>query len=73
MSRECSFILSATDLEVSPMYAVVQSLHEFVDKLACFIFRTWVSGFPIVFVEANATRIPSGLSVLLIAFEIFGT
>ncbi len=28
VSRECSFILSATDLEVSPTYTVVQSWHE---------------------------------------------
>ncbi len=34
---------------------------------------TWVRDFHSVFVEANSTRIPSGLSVLRIASEIFGT
>ncbi len=34
---------------------------------------TWVIDFLSVFVEANATGIPSGSSVLLIASEIFGT
>ncbi len=33
---------------------------------------TWVSNFTTVLVEANATRMPSGLSVFLIASEIFG-
>ncbi len=78
MSREYSFILSTTGLEVSPMYTVVQSWHEsfYTSWLVLYLgieSLTWVSDFPRVFIEVNATRLPYGLSVLLIASEIFGT
>ncbi len=60
------------------MYTVVQSWHESLltswPALSLGIESlTWASDFRSVFVETNATRIPSGLSVLLIASEIFGT
>ncbi len=60
------------------MYTVVQSWHEnlLTSWLALSLgieSLTWVSDFPRVLVEVNATRIPSGLSVLPIASEIFGT
>ncbi len=54
VSRECSLVLSVTDLEVSPMFIVVQSWHESFSKSL-----TWVSDFSSVFVEVSATRIPS--------------
>ncbi len=60
------------------MYTVVQSWHESLQTSWPALYLSieslaWVSDFPRVFVEANATRIPSGLCVLLIAAEIFGT
>ncbi len=53
MSRECSFILSNTDLGIESL--------------------TLVNDFSSVFVEVNATWMPSFLSVLLIVFEVFDT